>query len=85
MTDFQVELQTLNNLPSSATYEEFLRCCGSRRWAESMVNQKPFVNIDGLFEIANTLWWTCTVDDWFEAFSAHPKIGRLCIGRGFRK
>jgi 2-oxo-4-hydroxy-4-carboxy-5-ureidoimidazoline decarboxylase len=40
-----------------------------------MLQQRPFHSLDHLFDTANTLWWTSSVQDWFEAFSAHPKIG----------
>lgn len=71
----QQELVVLNSLSDSSLVEEFLRCCGSRKWGQLMLQQRPFHSLDHLFDTANTLWWTASVQDWFEAFSAHPKIG----------
>lgn len=72
---YQQELTVLNHVTTTEAFEEFLRCCGSRRWAEAMVSQRPFSSLDSLVETANTLWCTSNVSDWFEAFAAHPKIG----------
>ncbi len=77
MSNFSAELVTLGIIPAAEAFEEFHRCCGSRRWVEAMIQQRPFASMDSLFETANTLWWTLRVEDWFEAFSAHPKIGKF--------
>lgn len=57
------------------TVEDFLRCCGSRRWAEAMAAAEPFRDRDDLFDCAQRIWWTLDPADWLEAFRAHPKIG----------
>ncbi len=74
--DYHQELIVLNNLADNDAFEEFRRCCGSRKWANAMLQHRPFVSVDNLFDTANTLWWTSSVQDWFEAFAAHPKIGK---------
>lgn len=79
MAEFREEIATLNGLSDSEASNEFLRCCGSRKWAENFCRQRPFASLEELLDTANTLWWASSVEDWFEAFSAHPKIGlQLC-------
>ena len=51
------------------------RCCGSRRWAESMTMARPFASQAALFGEAETLWWALGDGDWLEAFTHHPQIG----------
>ena len=68
-------LEELNSLPSSAAAEEFLKCCGSMRWARRMSDARPFPNFSHLTKEAEQVWWSLTEEDWLEAFRAHPKIG----------
>ena len=65
----------LNALPESAARAEFLKCCGSRRWADGMIARRPFADGSSLAAAADELWSAATRDDCLEAFAAHPKIG----------
>ena len=65
----------LNSLTVEAATKEFLQCCGSRRWAQQMSNDRPYSTLEGLITHANQLWWSLTPADWLEAFRSHPKIG----------
>ena len=40
-----------------------------------MVAQRPFHNLNHLLETAARTASELTIDDWMEAFAAHPKIG----------
>ena len=68
-------LDSLNELPSAAATSEFLKCCGSKRWARMMTEARPFANAGELFGRGDEIWWSLSEADWLEAFRAHPKIG----------
>jgi OHCU decarboxylase len=50
-------------------------CCGSNRWVNAMLAGRPFTTPDGLYQAAESNWWSLDSADWLEAFSKHPKIG----------
>ena len=68
-------LQWLNQLSAEHAEPEFLKCCGSRPWAQLMTTARPFANVEALVAEANRIWWSLSEEDWLEAFRAHPKIG----------
>src|SRR6266550_3919387 len=68
-------LSRLNELSTDLAEAEFLKCCGSKRWAREMTDARPFADVDGLFEKADAIWRSLSQHDWLEAFLAHPKIG----------
>jgi OHCU decarboxylase len=68
-------LSRLNSLPLAEARAEFLKCCGSTRWAEEVAARRPYASADGLEETAERVWWELSSADWLEAFRAHPKIG----------
>src|SRR6266704_4343933 len=65
----------LNELSVNDAEAEFLKCCGSQRWASAMSAARPFANVDELLTKADSIWWSLSAEDWLEAFRAHPKIG----------
>ena len=69
------ELETLNSLSQERVDSEFLKCCGSRNWARTMAEARPFASVDQLLTKADSLWRSLSHEDWLEAFRAHPKIG----------
>lgn len=68
-------VQRLNSLSPAEAQNEFLKCCGSRRWAERMVAERSFENPGELIATAGRIWWALEPLDWLEAFRSHPKIG----------
>ena len=68
-------LVELNRMPQHPAQYEFLRCCGSQRWAHLMAAERPFANYDVLAAVSQRLWWSLAAADWLEAFAAHPRIG----------
>jgi len=68
-------LEQLNELPVPEAEAEFLKCCGSRRWARAMANTRPFADKEALFAKVDEVSSSLTEEDWLEAFRAHPKIG----------
>jgi OHCU decarboxylase len=68
-------LERLNSLPTSEVESELLKCCGSKRWAQRMVQARPFASPNELTTKAEQIWWALEPFDWLEAFHSHPKIG----------
>ncbi len=68
-------LEKLNNISKLQTETVFLSCCGSRRWAQKMVEAQPFADVADLINQAKHIWQNLANEDWLEAFAAHPKIG----------
>ena len=52
-----------------------LRCCGSTRWADQMLERRPFGSSTALLDAASSIWHGLAESDWREAFDHHPKIG----------
>jgi OHCU decarboxylase len=68
--------ESLVALPPDEAQKEFLKCCGSVRWAQAMVQLRQYAsNIDGLTSLGDAIWWTLEPADWLDAFRSHPKIG----------
>src|ERR1051325_2739303 len=65
----------LNSLPVDDAAKELLQCCGSKRWARQVADERPYQNITDIVARANEIWWSLDRDDWLEAFRSHPKIG----------
>ena len=59
---------------ASKMEEEFLKCCGSKKWARQMV-AAGHDSLDELIADADRVWWSLEPQDWLEAFHSHPKIG----------
>jgi 2-oxo-4-hydroxy-4-carboxy-5-ureidoimidazoline decarboxylase len=70
-----VTLADLNALDDEAASREFLRCCGSSRWAREMAAARPFATAEAMAVRADAIWWALDPADWLEAFAAHPRIG----------
>ena len=68
-------LEALNRLDAPGAHAEFLRCCGSTRWAAGMAHARPFDSVDAMRARGDEIWCALSTTDWLEAFSAHPKIG----------
>jgi OHCU decarboxylase len=68
-------LESLNSFAADRLKSELLKCCGSTRWAERMLDQRPFANVSDLLKKADETWWSLAPGDWLEAFRSHPKIG----------
>jgi 2-oxo-4-hydroxy-4-carboxy-5-ureidoimidazoline decarboxylase len=65
----------LNRLDRGHARAEFLRCCGSTRWAEAMTDARPFEHVGAMQARGEDIWRSLGPPDWLEAFAAHPKIG----------
>lgn len=71
-----MKLEEFNRLEEATMREELLKCCGSIRWANLMLQSYPFVSLEEIKKKATLIWYEqCTEEDWLEAFTYHPKIG----------
>jgi 2-oxo-4-hydroxy-4-carboxy-5-ureidoimidazoline decarboxylase len=68
-------LSQLNHLPVAELKAVLFKCCGCTAWVNKMVSVFPVEEMIDLFEDAEEKWYECTVADFKEAFSHHPKIG----------
>jgi 2-oxo-4-hydroxy-4-carboxy-5-ureidoimidazoline decarboxylase len=75
VANFQTDIERLNLLTTKEAESEFLKCCGSRRWALQMTDARPFASLNKLTETADCVWSALEPRDWLEAFLSHPKIG----------
>jgi OHCU decarboxylase len=75
-------LERLNDLAADAAASEFLKCCGSPRWAHDMSAARPFHSLDEMLARADQIWWSLDQTDLLEAFRAHPKIGETKAAAG---
>jgi OHCU decarboxylase len=71
-----MDFESLSALPPDEAQKEFLKCCGSVKWAQAMVQLRQYAaGVEGLTLFANAMWWCLEPADWLEAFRSHPKIG----------
>jgi OHCU decarboxylase len=70
-----MSLESLNGLPANEAVREFIKCCGSVRWARTMSERRPYESLADLTRIAHDVWSSLPPSDWLEAFRSHPKIG----------
>nr|WP_321232108.1 2-oxo-4-hydroxy-4-carboxy-5-ureidoimidazoline decarboxylase [uncultured Psychroserpens sp.] len=72
---------TLNELNSTSELEAFSKleqCCVSKTWINKLVQSRPFSSENELIKTAASIWYNdCTVEDFKEAFTGHPKIGNV--------
>lgn len=68
-------LAVWNAASESEALDAMLACCGSKRWAATMVAQRPIASVEALSEAADRAWDTMQEQDWLEAFACHPRIG----------
>lgn len=52
-----------------------LRCCGSTRWVERVLERRPFASLAELHSSADVAWSGLGRTDYLEAFGHHPRLG----------
>jgi OHCU decarboxylase len=75
MNTMEQRLEHWNELPRDEAVAELLHCCGSRAWAETVADARPFASTEALLDTADAAWRALAAEDWLEAFRAHPRIG----------
>jgi allantoicase len=68
-------LDRLNAMSTEGAATALRACCGSRAWARTVAENRPFRSLDDLKEKSDRIWLGLGREDWLEAFAAHPRIG----------
>lgn len=74
-----ITLQQLNLMPMAEAAAQLMKCCGSERWAKTMLSKRPFTSLDMLQQTAQEVWTHLSPHDWQEAFGHHPRIGERSL------
>ncbi len=77
MNSIHPAIQRFNQLMEPAAIEEMRRLCGSLRWCQTMVEQRPFTSDHEIKQAGEKAFSELSTDDWLEAFAHHPRIGDL--------
>ncbi len=68
-------LAWLNAAARDEAAAALLRCCGSTRWVERVLAQRPFASAAALHAVAAATWSGLERADYLEAFAHHPRLG----------
>jgi len=71
----QVKIDEFNNLTKNQALATLMQCCSASRWAEGIVELRPFASLSALQVSSQTVWAEMREQDFLEAFDGHPKIG----------
>ena len=72
-----ISLSQFNQLSPQAAKDYLLSCCTSERWAQTVIEQRPFDSIDALVSASDEVWATMGESDFLQAFEGHPQIGNV--------
>jgi OHCU decarboxylase len=67
----------LNELTDDAARAALTNCCAAGAWVRGMMRRRPFRDDDDVRAAAEEAAGELAVDDWLEAFAAHPVIGNV--------
>lgn len=70
-------LESLNRIDREDAIRELRKCCGTRVWAETMADARPFPDLRALLAVADRVWDALGPAEWREAFDHHPRIGGM--------
>lgn len=65
----------LNAMPREALAAHLRACCGSDRWVDRMIARRPWTSLEDLLASSDEVGRVLVDEDWFEAFSHHPRLG----------
>lgn len=68
-------LAAWNEADKETAHYAMIACCGAPRWADAMVERRPFMSTGEVCAKADHVWSTMDEADWLAAFSCHPRIG----------
>ena len=73
-----ITLDQLNSLSKQDAFSKLEQCCVSKSWIDKMIENMPFSSENELITRAATIWYNdCSLEDFKEAFTGHPKIGNI--------
>jgi len=70
-------LDEFNQLPSNKAQTALESCCAATRWAQQVVDGRPYESFVALVTASDNAWADMEEADWLLAFSAHPQIGNV--------
>ena len=75
----KLSLQQFNELSPAEATSLLLTCCTSTNWAQTLVNTRPFIDIETLIAHSDEAWTQAQTDEsnLLEAFDGHPQIGNV--------
>ncbi len=73
-----ITLDQLNSLSEQDAFSKLEQCCVSKTWVNNLIKSRPFSSENELIKKAASIWYNaCSVEDFKEAFTGHPKIGNV--------
>lgn len=73
-----ITLNILNSLSEKEARSHLEKCCVSKTWISKMVGSRPFSSEEDVIKRAASIWYNdCSIDDFKQAFTGHPKIGDI--------
>jgi 5-hydroxyisourate hydrolase/2-oxo-4-hydroxy-4-carboxy-5-ureidoimidazoline decarboxylase len=73
-----ISLNQLNTISEEEVITHLEKCCVSKTWISKMINNRPFSSENDLITKASSVWYNeCSIEDFKEAFTGHPKIGDI--------
>lgn len=75
----KLSLQQFNKLSPAEATSYLLTCCTSTQWAQTLVNKRPFNDIQTLLTQSDEAWLQAQTNEanLLEAFDGHPQIGNV--------
>ena len=70
-------LEKFNLLNNEDAKNVLLEFCSSKKWVKSMINKRPFNDIEQMLNDSKEVWSRSEEEDLMEAFSSHAKIGDI--------
>jgi len=70
-------LEKFNLLNNEDAKNVLLEFCSSKKWVKSMINKRPFIDIEQMLNDSKEVWSRSEEEDLMEAFSSHAKIGDI--------
>ena len=70
-----MKLSEFNQLSDDAARDVVLHWCHCTRWAQQLVEARPYASVSALTQQAETVWAHMEEPDLLEAYAAHPVIG----------
>jgi OHCU decarboxylase len=68
-------LDWFNVLPADQAEDLLYACFANKAWATRLTAGRPYRDLSGLMEAADSAWSELSDADWVGAFAAHPRIG----------
>src|SRR5271170_2654779 len=65
----------LNHLSAEQVSSALYDCCGSKKWVDRVLMQRPFADVAALLDSAEEAFGALGRKDWMTIFRSHPAIG----------